>query len=52
VRSAWDHSQSGPGRKMFTTTDQGDLLLDAATQAWQDMGRTLEDLSTRGRDDS
>lgn len=52
VRSAWDHSQSGPGRKMFTTTDQGDALLDAAIQAWQEMGRTLEDLSTRGRVDS
>lgn len=52
VRSAWDHSQSGPGRKMFTTTEQGDLLLGAATQAWQDMGRTLEDLSTRGKDNS
>ncbi len=52
VRSAWDHSQSGPGRKMFTNTDQGDLLLDAATRAWQDMGRTLESLSTRGRDES
>lgn len=52
VQSAWDHSESGPGRKMFTITDQGNLLLHSATLAWLDMGRTLEDLSTRGRDDS
>lgn len=52
VRSEWDHSQSGPGRKMFTTTDEGDLLVDAATQAWQEMGQTLKNLSTRGVDES
>ncbi|GAA1120955.1 PadR family transcriptional regulator [Arthrobacter flavus] len=48
VRSAWDHSQSGPGRKMFTTTTEGDRLVDAATKAWQDMGQTLKNLSTLG----
>lgn len=50
LHSQWNHDQSGPARKMFTTTDQGHLFLDAAVQAWQDMGQTLENLSTQGKD--
>ncbi|GAA1107993.1 PadR family transcriptional regulator [Arthrobacter flavus] len=48
IQSQWNHDQSGPGRKIFTTTGQGHFLLDAAIQAWDDMGRNLKELSTRG----
>ena len=49
VQFQWNHDQTGPGRKIFNITDQGEAFLDAALGAWQDMGMTLESLSTRGR---
>lgn len=49
IQSQWNHDQSGPGRKIFTITGEGRLLLDAAIQSWDEMGRNLKDLSTRGK---
>ncbi len=50
LRSQWNHDQSGPARKVFTTTDQGQLFLKAAMQAWEDMSQNLKNLSTQGKE--
>jgi PadR family transcriptional regulator PadR len=47
VRHVWQHSDSGPGRKVFSLTLQGLAELGNAQAAWRQMSAHLDGLNTQ-----
>jgi len=44
VEHAWQHDQSGPGRKQFTITEQGRKALENSAAAWQRINEALTEI--------
>lgn len=46
LQHVWKHDQTGPARKLFTLTDQGEQELMQAEAAWSRMSQALSDIRT------
>lgn len=50
VEHTWQHDQAGPGRKLFTLTEQGSHELERSATAWRCMDQTLTNIRTTRRE--